>query len=150
LFNYLFPGILFSVIAKEITTYNFLQTNILEGVFVYYFIGLTISRIGSLIIEPTLKNIRFVNFSEYKNYLSASKKDPKIELLSEINNMYRTITSAFIVLLLLKGYNLLETTVPQLRNWSVYILAVGLFILFLFSYKKQSSYISDRIKSSRG
>lgn len=150
MFNYLFPGILFSVIAKEITTYNFLQTNILEGVFVYYFIGLTISRIGSLIIEPTLKNIRFVNFSEYKNYLSASKKDPKIELLSEINNMYRTITSAFIVLLLLKGYNLLETTVPQLRNWSVYILAVGLFILFLFSYKKQSSYISDRIKSSRG
>jgi hypothetical protein len=150
LFNYLFPGILFAVIANVFTTYNFIQDNVLEGIFIYYFIGLTISRIGSLIIEPLLRKFSFVNFSEYKKYVSASNKDPKVELLSEMNNMFRTIVSTFVVLLLLKGYNLLEIANPQLENWTDYILIVGLFVLFLFAYRKQSAYISERIKSNRG
>ena len=56
LFNYLFPGILFVTIAKETTSLDLLQENIITGVFLYYFIGLVISRVGSLLIEPLLKN----------------------------------------------------------------------------------------------
>ena len=55
IFNYLLPGILFSVLASKTTELNLIQIDIILGVFVYYFIGLIISRIGSLIIEPILK-----------------------------------------------------------------------------------------------
>ena len=54
-FNYLLPGILFAVVAQYTTVYDFLQKDIIIGAFVYYFIGLVISRVGSLLLEPILK-----------------------------------------------------------------------------------------------
>ena len=37
LFNYLLPGILFVVIAEELTKFSFIQEDLVLGVFVYYF-----------------------------------------------------------------------------------------------------------------
>ncbi len=148
LFNYLFPGILFAVLSKEITTYSFLQENLIIGVFVYYFIGLVVSRIGSLIIEPIVRKLSFLKFADYKDFISASQKDSKIELLSEINNMYRTLTSLFILLILLKVYELIESKLPILKDWKSYILLALLLFMFLFSYRKQTNYIIKRIKSN--
>ncbi len=147
LFNYLFPGILFAVLSKEITAYSFLHENIIIGAFVYYFIGLVISRFGSLVIEPILKNLSFLKFADYKEFVSASKKDSKVELLSEINNMYRTITSLFVLLLLLKLYETVESQFIQLEDWRPYVLLVLLLIMFLFSYRKQTNYITKRIQA---
>ena len=48
IFNYLFPGILFVFIANALIGYNLIQENILIGVFLYYFIGMAISRVGSI------------------------------------------------------------------------------------------------------
>jgi hypothetical protein len=147
LFNYLFPGIIFVVISSKITEYSFLQENLILGAFVYYFIGLVISRFGSLLIEPTLTNISFLKFAGYKDFISASKDDPKIELLSEVNNMYRTLCSLFVVLLLFKLYVMLELKLPGLKPYNLYILLVVLLITFLFSYRKQTSFIKERIKT---
>lgn len=148
LFNYLFPGILFAVLSKEITTYSFLQENLIIGVFVYYFIGLVVSRIGSLIIEPILRKLAFLKFSDYQDFISASQKDSKIELLSEINNMYRTLSSLFILLILLKAYEMIESKLPILKGWNSYILLALLLFMFLFSYRKQTNYITKRIKGN--
>ena len=148
IFNYLFPGILFAVISKQLTGYSFLQDNLIIGAFVYYFIGLVISRFGSLSIEPLLRKLSFLKFANYKDFVSASKKDSKIELLSEINNMYRTLSSMFVLLLLLKLYELIESKVPILKDWSTYILLALLLVMFLFSYRKQTNYITKRIKSN--
>lgn len=145
LFNYLFPGILFAILSKEITTYSFLQENLITGAFVYYFIGLVVSRFGSLLIEPILRKLSFLKFSDYEEFISASKKDSKIELLSEINNMYRTLSSLFILLLLLKLYELIESKLPILKDWNSYILLVLLLFMFLFSYRKQTNYMIKRI-----
>lgn len=147
LFNYLFPGILFAALSKEFTRYSFLQENIVIGVFIYYFIGLVASRIGSLLIEPFLKKVSFLKFADYAEFISASKTDSKIELLSEANNMYRTLSSVFIFLLLLKIYELVEYQLPILKQWNSYILLVLLLIMFLFAYRKQTNYITKRIKS---
>jgi hypothetical protein len=102
LFNYLLPGIIFVVLGSELTRYSFIQQDIVTGVFLYYFIGLVVSRFGSLVIEPLLKRISFLQFVDYKDFTSASKKDDKLELLSEVNNTYRTLCAVFILLLLLK------------------------------------------------
>ena len=51
IFNYLLPGVLFVAIAKNFTEYNLILDNDFIGAFFYYFIGMVISRFGSLIIE---------------------------------------------------------------------------------------------------
>lgn len=148
LFNYLLPGILFVVIAKEFTSYSFIQEDIIIGVFVYYFIGLVISRFGSLIIEPFLKSISFLKFAPYPDFISASKKDPKIEIFSEANNMYRTFSSMFALLLLIKLFTFINSKFPILRGYNVYILIILFLIMFLCSYRKQTKYITNRIKAN--
>jgi len=145
LFNYLFPGIVFVVLAEIITSYSFLYEDIILGIFIYYFIGLSVSRFGSLVIEPLLKKTSFVKFVEYKRYLLAMKKDKDIEILSEINNMYRTISSVFVLLIILKLYSILENKFLFLHEFGVYILGILLLIMFLYSYKKQTKYIKDRV-----
>src|ERR1700676_3643489 len=97
-FNYLLLGIVFSLLAGEIIHFPIAQKDILTAAFFYYFVGLVISRFGSLIIEPLLKAFCFVRFANYKDFVAASQKDPKLEILSEVNNTYRTLASLFTLL----------------------------------------------------
>ena len=147
-FNYLLPGILFAYILVNTTTYSFIQNNLIVGAFVYYFIGLVISRFGSLIIEPILKKLSLLKFASYSDFVSASKKDPKLETLSETNNMYRTICSMFILILLLLAYQFVELKFPVIGQWNLFILVVLLLVIFISSYKKQTEYITKRIKAN--
>jgi signal transduction histidine kinase len=148
LFNYLLPGILFVCISKQITNYNFIQDNDLIGAFLYYFIGMVISRFGSLFIEPILKKLTFLKLADYKSFVSASKKDEKIELLSEVNNTYRTITAMFVILLIVKTYNHFQVlwNIPQ--NVTTLSLVIIILLMFLFSYRKQTNYITKRIDAN--
>lgn len=148
LFNYLLPGILFVCISKQFTDYNFIQDNDFIGAFLYYFIGMVISRVGSLFIEPTLKKISFLKFSDYKSFVSSSKKDEKIVLFSEINNTYRTITAMFVILLLLKLYNHFQVRWDIPQHATTLILVFLMLLIFLFSYLKQTNYITKRIDAN--
>ena len=148
LFNYLLPGILFVCISKYFTDYNFIQDNNFIGVFLYYFIGMVISRFGSLFVEPILKRISFLKFADYKSFIVASKKDEKIELFSEVNNTYRTIIALFIILLLLKTYNYFQVRWNISINITYLIVVVVILVIFLFSYRKQTNYITKRIKAN--
>ncbi|WP_412514228.1 hypothetical protein [Shewanella indica] len=149
IFNYLLPGVVFVAIASSLTKYNFVQKDIVIGVFLYYFIGLVISRIGSVVIEPILKWTGFVRFSEYRDYVDASHKDKLIEVLSEANNMYRTFISLFLSLSLLKIYEALSEQFQCLNSLSSEIAIVGLLALFAFSYRKQTAYITKRVASAK-
>jgi hypothetical protein len=145
IFNYLLPGILFAAISKYFTDYNFIQENNFIGAFLYYFIGMVVSRFGSLTIEPLLKKTQFVKFADYSDFISASKKDEKIELFSEVNNTYRTITSMFVLLLLLKAYNYFDKQYHFDTGISLVIVSCLILLMFLFAYRKQTSYITKRI-----
>ena len=147
IFNYLLPGILFAIFAGEIIHYPLVQRDILTGAFLYYFLGLVVSRFGSLTIEPILKWLRFVKFADYKDFVLVSQKDPKLDVLSEVNNTYRTLAALFSLLLLLKLYMKLEARFPGLKDWDITIMAGLLLIMFLFSYRKQTAYITKRIKA---
>ena len=148
LFNYLLPGIIFVVLANRFTRYSFIQHDIVIGLFLYYFIGLSISRLGSLAIEPILKRISFLQFADYDDFVTASKNDDKIELLSEVNNTYRTICSLFCMLLLLKLYEKIEGRFPVLNEWDGFVVIVLLLLIFLLSYRKQTIYLIKRITLS--
>jgi len=148
LFNYLLPGIIFVAVTNKLTHYSFIQENIIIGLFLYYFIGLVISRFGSLVIEPVLQKVSFIKFADYNNFVAASKNDEKIEVLSEANNTYRTLCSLFVFLILLKVYEKIEDSFLFLKDYSGMIVVVLLLVMFFFAYRKQTLYIIKRIKAN--
>lgn len=148
IFNYLLPGILFVFLTKEVASYNLIQENNLIGAFLYYFAGMVVSRFGSLFIEPLLKLIKFLKFSDYKSFVAASKKDSKIELLSEVNNTYRTILSMFTLLIFEKIYLHIKAYYGIQHHTTVIVLTLFITMLFLFSYRKQTNYITKRIEAN--
>lgn len=145
LFNYLLPGVLFVAMLEKFTAYSLTQDNLVIGAFVYYFAGLVISRFGSLVIEPVLKKVSFLKFGDHGDFISASKNDQKIETLVEASNMYRTFTAMFFLLIFAKVYELVEYKFPVLKSWDFYALVGLLLLMFLFSYRKQTQYITKRI-----
>ena len=141
LFNYLLPGAIFVVFVEYSTDYKILHENMILNAFLVYFIGLVISRIGSLIIEYPLKKI--VPHEKYSDFIDASSRDKKIETLSEVNNMYRTFISLFILLLIFK---ICDSFWGWIKNYTFYILAVLLLIIFVAAYIKQTKYVGKRVR----
>lgn len=147
LFNYLLPGVVYAVIMEYWTELTFIQENLLASAFLLYFIGLVISRLGSLIIEPILKKIGFVKFADYSDFVQVEKDDKKLEILSEANNMYRTLISLFLMILTSKAYLMIAEKNSFQGQTNMWVTSIFLFTLFLFSYRKQTSYITKRIKA---
>ena len=148
IFNYLFPGVIFCVIADRYLGITLLQDSIINGLLLYYFVGLAISRFGSIVIEPILKKTGIIKFIDYHEYVEASKKDPKIELLSESNNTYRTLLSALLILCVVAIGTQLVQYNPMSLDFLKYSILPGLVFLFGFSYKKQTEYIKKRISAA--
>ena len=141
IFNYLFPGVVFVILLKHVTNIYLIMNDLVLGMFLYYFFGLVLSRIGSILIEPVLRCTRIVQFSNYSRFVRASKLDNKIDLFSEANNMHRTIIAMLAVLL-----------VASICSGSAAChLILGLassIVLFILSYRKQTSFITKRIDES--
>ena len=51
IFNNLYPGILFIYLLKFMFGINILSDNWFENLIVFYFVGMVLSRIGSIIIQ---------------------------------------------------------------------------------------------------
>lgn len=145
IFNYLFPWVLFVTILDKYLGYNLTQENFIIWAFLYYFIWLVISRIWSLVIEPLFIKLKIVNYSDYKDYVIAEKKDEKIKELLEISNTYRTLISLFFSILFILIYNNLILIYIPLNNYSNILLILFFILLFTISFKKQVSYIKKRV-----
>jgi len=90
-----------------------------------------------------------VKFTDYNDFVTVSKSDNKLEILSEANNMYRTLVSMFLLLFLIFGFRILADKWEFLKNNQDIILLIFLFFLFLLSYRKQTNYVTKRIKASK-
>jgi len=148
-FNNFIPGVLFVIIAKYITRYDFIQGDILYGLFLYYFVGVVISRFGSVVIESILKKWRFIQSADYKDFIQVQKKDSKIDVLVEARNMFRTFCSMGFLLLILKLYEYISVKLCFCDTATSILMIVSIFILFLFSYKKQTDYIRERVENQK-
>jgi|SRR5205807_8513114 len=146
IFNYLFPGVLFSVFTSDAIRYPGDPKDVFARLFLYYFVGLVISRWGSLIIEPILR--RLVEFAPYPDYVKASAKDKKIEVLSEANNTYRTLCAMFSLLLLMRLFAKIQSGLFSLEGWHRPVVAFLFMALFFFAYKKQTAYIVKRVRAN--
>lgn len=148
IFNYLLPGILFAVFVDGLTSLQIQQKDIVIGVFIYYFFGSIVSRIGSLFIEPALRKAGIVKFAGYEDFVRVSKADPKLDVLSEANNMYRTLCSLMVCVGVVVLYDKASISWPVLQTAAPAVLIVGLFFLYIYSYRKQTAYITKRIEAN--
>jgi hypothetical protein len=98
-----------------------------------------------LFIEWFLKKIKFVKYCDHKDYATAEKQDRKVKLLQEINNMYRTLISMGLLLLILKLYEFLSTKFLFSNTVTDIVLLVFILILFLLSYRKQTKYVVKQV-----
>jgi len=146
--NNLIPGVILSFLVTNFCYIDLMQKDIFTGFFVYYFIGLIVSRIGSTVIDPILIKSRLIKFANYKDYVTATKVDEKIDILSESNNFFRTIIAVLLTTGIIWLYVYVESFWPVLKDYSNLVLFISLLILFLLSYRKQTNYIIKRIKSN--
>ncbi|MBI5707276.1 MAG: hypothetical protein HZC36_09845 [Armatimonadetes bacterium] len=148
LFNFLLPGAVMAYMMDSMTRYSIMPHDLFVGFFVYYFVGLVISRVGSLVIEPVFKRLSIVTFADYRSFVQASKTDEKISLLSEVNNTYRTLTALFLVFGLVKLWEYVEPRVPLASSYGPSLLLIGLFVMFAIAYRRQTSFIKRRVEAS--
>ena len=80
--------------------------------------------------------------------MEATKADPKIDVLSETNNMYRTLCALFLLLLLVFLFDRFAPLLPWLVDGAPYIAGVALLVMFLFAYRKQTAYVVKRVNKA--
>lgn len=143
----LLPGAFFAFTLKLLFGLDLPTENYGEEIVLYYFIGLIVNRIGSIILEPLLIKIKFVNYSPYSDFVNASTRDPKIDTLSEMNNYTRSLLTCT---LLLPTVWILHMLVQRWTwfsaNW-MWCAMLLLVALFLFSYRKQTDYVRKRVEA---
>lgn len=146
IFNYLLPGVVYLHSMQELFVINSKSGNPFSWSVMGYFIGLVISRIGSLIVEPILVQTFFVKKDSYEAFVEASKKENRIGLFSEIANSYRTLTS--LSLTSLASFLIFYPRINLHEKDKVLLIAITslLGVLFAFSYRKQTNYIQKQIR----
>lgn len=149
--NYMIPGVLFLYLVDMLGVYDVTVDNAFVMLLGGYCAGMIFSRIGSLVIEKLLLKCRFVTFAPYSDFVEAEQKDSKVTIISTENNTYRTFTAMFFVLLVLYGLNLLPCVSEFLHSQWMGLVALALLVtMFLFAYRKQTSYVRRRVNKILG
>lgn len=144
IFNYLFPGAVFVVLAEQMQLLKLPQVDLVTRLLIYYSAGLVISRIGSLVLEPVLKFTGIVRYGDYGDYLRACAKDPKIETLVEQSNTYRTVAAGVLSILVAWIIKMVEPNLKLQPSSATAICLVFFLLLFLLSFRKQSDFVRAR------
>lgn len=146
IFTNLFPGVIYCVLTEKFFGVPLIQDDLLLALFLYYFSGMVISRISSVVLEPLLKLTKFIKLADYKSYVAASKDDEQIGVLLETNNSYRSMVALLFCVLASGAWSTIMSAYPTIQNYSHYILTFALIVLFLLAYRKQTQYIVARVE----
>lgn len=144
----LMPGAFFGLGIKFLFGLMLPTQNVGEEVITYYFMGLIINRIGSLVVEPILKKIGFVRFAPYSEYTKTEKLDSKIITLSEMNNYTRSLLTSVLIFPIIGVLQVVFAKWIWLSTgWRIWVIAL-LILLFLLTYRKQTEYVRKRIETN--
>ena len=83
------------------------------------------------------------------DFVAVEKKDSKITILSDINNLFRSFANVMLLLLCslgIKNVDSISSFVVSNINW---IAIISLLILFLFSVRKQTKFVRDRVEANK-
>lgn len=159
LLNNFLTGVCFCILIEKFTLWSLIiKDESLINCCLFYFVGLIVGRVGSLVIEPALRHLplrskdgekhKFLEFADYEDFVEAEKEDNKIDTLSGKNNVYRSMIAVFLCFLIAKIYELTLHHVVMsfhLGDAAAIIGTIILMILFAFSYRKQTDYVRKRV-----
>lgn len=145
IFINIIPGAVFVYFLSSAGPYTLQTDTVVGNLVIYYFVGLIISRIGSVIIEPLLRMVGFVKYNRYADFITASEKDAKIQTLLEASNLYRTVIALILVCAVASSWDLIASWIVISKRAWILVGCAGLVALFLFSYRKQNSFIFKRV-----
>lgn len=109
--------------------------------------GVTVNRLGSLVLDPLLraKRLSFLKPKDYYSFVISEHDDAKPEVLVANAGLYRTFFAAGLVYFGLLGFdygaNHLGLDV-EARLWMLLLFAM---VVFLFALKKEDNYIHERL-----
>lgn len=144
--NNILPGAVYFFLLDWLFDLNIIGNNWIENVFVYYFFGMVISRIGSLIVEPLCRRCKFVEYVPYSDYIKAAEKDGMIKTMSTTNNVYRTMIGMIMWVALTGVFNKLVIISPLIKCGSEILFLLIVFLLFMGAYRKQVGKIKERVE----
>lgn len=132
----------------SLVTGTIFEENIAAQFGIVYLFGLILSRIGSLIFEPSLKLIGVIQYASYPDYIKAGQSDPKVTGLAEQSAFYRTLMAGYFFLFI---YSLCDGRVASLANYpawletAFYVIAM---VIFLLAYRKQTDFVTKRVTAA--
>ncbi len=143
----LFPGVFFSIGMKYMFGIDIFSNDIGYYVAECYFMGLIISRIGSILVVPICKKLKLIKHVNYSEYIIAAKGDPKIDVLSEMNNYLRSLLTCTIFMPVCYGIYCLYISLAWFHSVFPWGAIIFLVVLFATSYRKNTAFIIERIHS---
>ena len=109
--------------------------------------GVTANRLGSLILDPTLRKLKFLKPKDYRSFLIREKGDQKLDALVANSGLYRTFfTAGFIYLIALTSSRL---TAHVSNQTLITMFVIGGMAVFLFALRKEDGYIHSRIEADK-
>lgn len=143
--NNLIPGSALCFILSYMG-YPILDYSVGVCIVICYLVGLINSRFSSLVVEGICRKTKFIKWREYEQYNLAKKERPFLESILESANMYRAFLSVFLISLIAYGFQKILPQCGFIQRYDLWILLSLLFLLFLFSYRKQvNNYIVKNI-----
>lgn len=141
LFNFIYPGAVF----LGILSYKGVPLGMLKEIWWFllasYFLGMTISRFGSIVIESICLKFGWIEKYDIKRYADNIAKNSFTAILLELTNIYRTICLMGILLFLCTIFKY------QQDDKCCMLFIEGLFVLlFGVSFVKQHHYLEDKLK----
>jgi hypothetical protein len=146
IFNNLFPGVLLVGVLNYLGLVQLNDLNLFVQFFLFYFAGMTVSRIGSVLIEPIFKFIGIVRYAQYSDYIDAAGKDAKIETLLEANNTYRTIVALFFCALVVLCTEYFFSCLQLSVGTRLFAYLFVVFCIYVAAYRKQTDYVRKRVE----
>lgn len=147
IFNNFFPGILLSTFVAWLFGFSVFDQNPVFLFFAFYFIGMIISRVGSLFLEPIVR--RVIKWSKYDKFVKAEKNDSKVSVLLQEANTYRSVSS-MVLLSIIAAIVRFFIGKPISTTTMTFTLIALTFttLLFIFSYYKQCKFINERMDAT--
>ena len=141
LFNFIYPGAVF----LGILSYKGVPLGMLKEIWWFllasYFLGMTISRFGSIVIDSICLKFGWIEKYDIKRYADNIAKNSFTAILLELTNIYRTNCSMGILLFLCTIFKY-----QQDDKCCMLFVEVLFVLLFGISFIKQHHYLEDKLK----
>ena len=100
-----------------------------------------------ILVKFELRVICWIKFAPYPEFLKAEKNDPKLTVLSQENNVYRSYISVMFIAVMGYIYKNISFDWCLFLKDEPLVLIVSLLVLFLFAYRKQTSFVRKRVEN---